>query len=56
MADHKYKKDDVIHNGKGKYLGTVIKLDKTPDNKNKYGLMTPTGEIELLENQIIKPK
>ena len=37
-------------------INNVIKLDKTAEGKNKYGIMTAGGEIELLESKIIKPR
>ena len=52
MADYKFKKGDIILNGHGGVLGTIVKADKTDDDKNKYGILTPDGEVTRLENQI----
>lgn len=53
----KYKKGDIVFNGKGKLLGTIVKADKYGDtNKyNKYEVEKPDGtRLPLDEHQIIE--
>lgn len=53
----KYKKGDVIVNGRGEHLGIVVKVKKhgQTDKTNKYELKKPDGtRLALDEHQIIE--
>ncbi len=54
----KYKKGDIVYDGRGKYLGFIVKADKEPGegNKyNKYAVETEDGtQIPLDEHQIVE--
>ncbi len=53
----KYKKGDVIFNGKGKHLGIIAKVEKygQTDKTNKYEVEKPDGtRLPLEEHQIIE--
>ena len=45
----KYKKGDVLVNGKGKRYGTIIKAEKSEDISNK----TNKYDIELLDGTLV---
>ena len=45
----KYKKGDVLVNGKGKLYGTIIKAEKSEDISNK----TNKYDIELLDGTLV---
>ena len=53
----KYKKGDVIVNGKGKHLGIIVKVEKygQTDKTNKYEIEKSDGtRLALDEHQIIE--
>ena len=53
----KYKKGDVVFNGKGKLLGIIVKADKDgiTNKTNKYEVETEDGtKLPLDEFQIIE--
>ncbi len=60
MAGTKYKAGDVIFNGKGKILGTIIETVDTLgeiDAYNRYTLVDENGDqINLTEHQIVESK
>ena len=45
----KYKKGDVLVNGKGKLYGTIVKVEKSEDISNK----TNKYDIELLDGTLV---
>jgi len=53
----RYKKNDIIFNGKGKLLGVVVKTDKHGggNTTNRYEIETPDGtKIPLEEHNILE--
>ena len=45
----KYKKDDILVNGKGKLYGTIVKAEKSEDVSNK----TNRYDVELLDGTLV---